>query len=384
MRLRKNKNDSFFHPFEIAFCGFSNSGKTTLISKIIKNLSREFDIGYLKHDAHKFQMDKPGKDTATMSDSGAKSVLINDEAHFANIEHSSLEQFDVMMKMSDMDFLFIEGHKFSKLPKLVLLSSQSNFDETIKLIKEGEISDVMGIITDIENAEEIFENKYPIFNRDNIDSISNFILSYFKEKMPTKINGLILTGGKSERMKEDKGALNYHGEQNQIEHSQELLSSICDEVYVSCRKDQLSEPFLKNQKTITDSFPSVGPTTGILSAQFFDPNAAWLVLACDLPYLNLETIEHLKKNRNSFKLATAFINPKRNWPEPLCTIYEPKSYQKLMKYFSVNKPCPRKVLFNSNIESLEMITLNALDNVNTPKEREEALEYINKGKADES
>jgi molybdopterin-guanine dinucleotide biosynthesis protein MobB len=380
MRLKKNKNNFFFHPFEITFSGFSNSGKTTLISKLTEKLSSQFDIGYLKHDAHKFDMDKKGKDTDIISNCGAKTVLINDQSHFAHLQKAQLEQIDVTFKMQDMDILFIEGHKLSKLPKMLFIPNDQNRSELIDLVNKSEISEILGIISD--NTDDPFEGKYPFFQRDETERIINFILDRFKNLQPTKLNGLVLTGGKSERMNQDKGSLTYHGHQNQIDFSTELLEGFCDEVYVSCRTDQSSEPFLKDHNLLFDSFPSAGPTTGILSAQYLDKTSAWLVLACDLPYLDKETIQLLIEKRNPYKLATAFMNPKRNWPEPLCTIYEPKSYQKLIQYFSINKPCPRKVLFNSNIEQLQLENTKALDNVNTTKEKQEALSFLNtkKGK----
>lgn len=374
MRLKSNSKGQFFHPFELAFCGYSNSGKTTLISKIIRKLSYQFDIGYLKHDAHRFSMDHEGKDTWVMKSNGAKSTLINDPSHYAFIEDKELEQFDIQMKIQDMDMLLIEGHKFSKLPKLILLSENENYEKMIQHIEQDEISHVLGIVS-FQN-EDPFKGKYPFFHRDNIDKITTFILDHFHRAIPTKINGLILTGGKSSRMNEDKGSLNYHGNMSQIEYSQSLLEGFCQEIYVSCREDQKNLDFLRGHQLLFDSFPSVGPTTGILSAQFKEQNCAWIVLACDLPYLDKETIFNLVKNRNPFKNATCYLNPKRKWPEPLCTIYEPKSFLKLMQYFSINKPCPRKVLFNSNIEALTLKNEMALDNVNTPQEKENALNTI--------
>ena len=59
----KSKEAYLFNPFEIAFCGYSETGKTTLITSLLKELSPQHKIGYVKHDAHKFQIDYEGKDT---------------------------------------------------------------------------------------------------------------------------------------------------------------------------------------------------------------------------------------------------------------------------------------------------------------------------------
>jgi molybdopterin-guanine dinucleotide biosynthesis protein MobB len=362
----------------MSFCGFSDSGKTTLISKLTKNLSPNFNIGFLKHDAHNFEMDKSGKDTSEISTSGAKSILINDKIHFAHINKKQLEQIDVTTNMQDMDILFVEDHISSPLPKLVFITKSEIRKEIIALINGNEISSIEGIISDDSN--DPFNGKYPFFNINSSDQIASFILNYFKSKIPSKVYGLILSGGKSERMNEDKGSLSYHNGKNQIDHTKQLLGDYCEEVYVSCRADQTSNDYLKGHKLIIDSFPSVGPTTGIISAQYENQSIAWLVVACDLPYLTKDTIENLIAKRNPFKLATAYYNREKNWPEPLCTIYEPKSYRKILQYFATNKPCPRKVLFNSNIESIELLDHRALNNINTPKEKTEVLEYISNSK----
>lgn len=374
MRLKKNKKNQFFHPFEIAFCGYSNSGKTTLISKVIEHMSSDFDIGYLKHDAHLFSMDHDGKDTQVMQKSGAKSVLINDPKHFATINHTEIQQVDIKSYMSDMDILFIEGQKFSTLPKFILISEDENYNKIIDHIDKNEITDIVAVIS--EQRVDPFDGKFPFFHRDEIQKLSSFILNYFHEKIPKKIHGLILTGGKSQRMNEDKGALQYHSGQNQIEYSKKLLSGVCEEVFVSCREDQKDLPFLQGHNLLFDNFPSTGPSTGILTAQNSNDAVSWLVLACDLPYLGKDTIIDLVNNRNPFKNATCFLNPQRKWPEPLCTIYEPKSYLKLMQYFAQNRPCPRKVLFNSNINALTLMDEMALDNVNNPSEKEQAINTI--------
>jgi len=341
MRLKKNKDDSFFHPFEIAFCGFPKSGKTTLIDKLIAKLSDELDVGFFNTEEDK---------------------------------SCDLKQIDIQIKMTDMDILFIESHHLSDFPKFVFISKDDNYDKIIDHIDKNEITEIVGVIS--EETLDPFDGKYPFFNREEINKINSFILEYFHKKIPKNIKGLILTGGKSERMEEDKGSISYHSELSQVEYTKNLLTGICSEVFISCREDQKDLPHLKDHNLLFDSFPSVGPTTGILSAQFFDPTATWIVLACDLPYLDKMTVVDLLNHRNPFKNATCFLSAKNKLPEPLCAIYEPKSYIKLMQYFSIKRPCPRKVLINSNIKSLSLMNESALDNVNTPQEKEMALAAI--------
>jgi molybdopterin-guanine dinucleotide biosynthesis protein len=71
-----------FHPYEFSFCGYSNSGKTTLITKLLEKYSAAYDVAYIKNDAHKYQMDKEGKDTWCARKAGARVVSINDKVYY--------------------------------------------------------------------------------------------------------------------------------------------------------------------------------------------------------------------------------------------------------------------------------------------------------------
>lgn len=374
MRLKKNHLNYFFHPYEISICGFSNTGKTTLVSNVVKNLSKSYRTGYLKHDAHNFSIDYPGKDTAVIREAGATDTLINDKDRHAYISDKALEQVEVTTFMQDNDILIIEGHKYSRIPKMIFLGSGETKDKTIAEIKSGEIRNIIAIITADASEENPFP-EYPAICRDDSKKITLFIETYFKELIPKKVYGLVLTGGKSQRMNKDKGGLKYFAK-DQVSHTVDLLTPFCDEVFVSCRKEQEDSEFVKSHNQLHDNFPSVGPSSGILSAMNKYPDAAWIIIACDLPYLTNETIKHLVNNRNPYKNATCFLNPTKGWPEPLCTIYEPKVYNKIIQYFGMGKPCPRKVLFNSEIVALELINKSDLDNVNTPDEFHKAKDYI--------
>ena len=143
--------------------------------------------------------------------------------------------------------------------------------------------------------------------------------------------------------------------------------------YLSCRPDQIDE-LNGNFPALPDTFTGLGPMGAILSAFREQPSTAWLVVACDLPLLDKLTLDYLIKNRNSSQIATTFRSPVNEFPEPLATIWEPKSYPILFQFLAQGYSCPRKVLINSPIELLEAPDGEALRNVNTPEE----LEQVNK------
>ena len=181
---------------------------------------------------------------------------------------------------------------------------------------------------------------------------------------------LVLAGGHSTRMQRDKAALAYAG-RTQLERAVELVERFVERVYVSVRPDQTEDPLRARFAQIVDTGEATGPIAGILAAQARFPEAAWLVLACDLPLLDGGTLEHLLRSRRPERQATAYRSSHGGHdglPEPLCAIYEPSSREALRAHVAAGHDCPRKFLIRSDTGLLDQPDPGALDNVNTPKE----------------
>jgi molybdenum cofactor guanylyltransferase len=353
------------HDFEIAFCGYSNSGKSTLISELLKKLTPQYEIGYYKHDAHRFEMDKEGKDTFVARASGASSLLINSDEQSAMLNWAEHRDFSPYQSFIDNDFVFIEGFKNSGLPKFLVLGEGEQKEKLLNDYHAGRFENIIGIVGREEQGNF---GETPYFMASDISNIAQFIVERIKSLIVKRpLYGLILTGGKSSRMGEDKGQINYHGV-SQVEHCYDLLSRVTDQCFVSCREDQLDLPHLKNCQKITDKFLGMGPMGGILTAMQEHPNARILVLAVDLPFVSFESLKTLVDGADGMKVASAFLNPIKNWAEPLFTIYEPKAYSKFLQVLSMRKSCPRKVLLNSNILLIKPEDASILDNANTKED----------------
>lgn len=359
------KTKYVFHPFEISLCGHSNSGKTTLITKLISHFSKRFDVGYIKHDAHRFEMDREGKDTYLAKASGAKQVAISSPLKSAFIFENSFNELALRQIFLDSDIVLIEGYKDSLANKILLWKGGAKDEELLAKYRANPEHQLLAIVGTQKTSPC---SEFPYFERDDLDSITKFIEDLWQNKInQRKLNGLILTGGKSSRMGTDKGALEYY-EKNQIAHLHDLLEGLVDNIFVSCRFDQTHLSYIKPFQTISDRFIDFGPTGGILSAFQEDPDAAWIVLACDMPFLSKNSILELLEKRNPFAMASCYYNGEKKWPEPLYAIYEPKAAQKLGSYLALGKPCPRKVLMNSRIELLKPVEENILKNANTPED----------------
>lgn len=186
------------------------------------------------------------------------------------------------------------------------------------------------------------------------------------------VYGLILAGGASKRMRRDKAALKIQGV-TQLDRAFELASRHLGKVFVSLRADQTSDPTRARRPMIVDSVEGEGPIVGIRSALAAHPEAAWLVLACDLPFVSDAAIDGLLRERDTGSLATAYRSAHDGLPEPLCAIWEPAAAKVLAAYQAEGGRCPRKFLIRYGAHWLKLPDPRALDNVNTPEEYSQAL-----------
>lgn len=185
--------------------------------------------------------------------------------------------------------------------------------------------------------------------------------------MMAPLHGLVLAGGSSRRMRTDKAAL-YYGSRPQLEQAFELLTPRVSLTYVSVRSEQTRERLRASYPQIVDGAAGSGPIAGIIAAQDLDPDAAWLVLACDLPHLNGATLDQLIASRDADRLATAFRSVSGGLPEPLCAIYEPASREPILAHVAAGRDCPRKFLLAHDVRLLDPIRPAALENANTPQD----------------
>lgn len=179
--------------------------------------------------------------------------------------------------------------------------------------------------------------------------------------------GLVLAGGRSRRMQRDKASLEYRGTP-QLARAMDLLRPFVQRVFVSVRADQRDEPTRAAYDTIADVTPNLGPMGGIHAALHTHPDKAWLVLACDLPFLDAKTLQYLLAHRATARLATAYRSSTDGQPEPLCAIYEPSARAVIEGSIARGQQCPRALLSQIDAELLDLPDARALDNVNTVEE----------------
>jgi molybdopterin-guanine dinucleotide biosynthesis protein A len=185
--------------------------------------------------------------------------------------------------------------------------------------------------------------------------------------MGNPLYGLVLAGGKSTRMGEDKGLISYFGLEHRI-YLAKLMAPFCEKTYISCQEDQLSEN-LDGCNPLIDLVPSKGPMSGLISAFLTHPNAAWLVIPCDLPLFSTKNITQLINERDKHGIATVFKSSNHDFPEPLIGIWEPSAFPLLEQQYKEGNYSLLNILNNNHISLLTALDPEGLTNVNTPEEK---------------
>jgi molybdopterin-guanine dinucleotide biosynthesis protein A len=149
-----------------------------------------------------------------------------------------------------------------------------------------------------------------------------------------KLFGLVVCGGKSNRMGEDKGLQQYYNEPQRY-HVYEMLEELCDEVFISCNKEQLNQVNGK-YKSIVDlpAYAGKGPVTGLLSAFEQYPGTDFLAIGCDYPFLKTEHLTEFANSIDKENIAAAFYNNKEKLYEPVLAWYSYSSKEILKDMFA--------------------------------------------------
>ncbi|MEC4889050.1 MAG: molybdopterin-guanine dinucleotide biosynthesis protein B [Nitrospira sp.] len=113
----------------VSFVGRSNSGKTTLIERVIPELVRAgYRVATVKHAGHGFDLDTEGKDSWRHKRAGASSVVVVSRgslAMFADVpEEMKVEEVRDRFLDSSYDLIIAEGWKSEGYPKIVIIREQ--------------------------------------------------------------------------------------------------------------------------------------------------------------------------------------------------------------------------------------------------------------------
>lgn len=161
----------------VSFVAKSGTGKTTLLEKVIGELTRRgFRVGAIKHDAHNFDIDYPGKDSHRMTAAGAATMLISSPEKLALVKkHDASPPIEAIIStyFGDVDIVLTEGFKKNRcLPKIEVHRKERSGT----LLCRGDENDPSLIAV---ASDEQLELDVPIFDINDFMGISGFIEERF-------------------------------------------------------------------------------------------------------------------------------------------------------------------------------------------------------------
>ena len=158
----------------IAISGVKNSGKTTLIQRILPKLEAEgLNVAVIKHDGHTFQADPVDTDTGKYIEAGAYGTAIFDDEKYKIIKCSTIDEQDLIQLFPEADVILLEGLKYSTWPKIEIIRAGNSAQPVCS-------SDtLLALVTDVPNIQ----SNVPILDVNEIDGVVKVILQYRNTKM---------------------------------------------------------------------------------------------------------------------------------------------------------------------------------------------------------
>lgn len=351
---------------EWSFIGTPCGEIKKLAFQLTQSLSKKYKVGYVDAD-HK-SADEAVADVDSAMSFGA-SMEYTDKITFHRFDaKAKLDVWHFRQQFNDVDLVLVNGNHFKAKNQVVFIDHRKEDSLRRKLdrltnveliILQKGAEDVYSFLKEeLDNVADV-----PVISIDDFEKIEQFFFQKMEKAIPM-LHGLVLAGGKSTRMGQDKGLINYHGKPQRA-YAFELMNDLCEQTFLSFREGQ---EVATDLPILRDRFKGLGPFGAMLSAFQAYPNHAWLVVACDLPLLDKKTLDFLVAKRNPSAVATAFYNPATDFPEPLITIWEPRSYPILLQFLAQGYSCPRKILINAEIELVKLEKPDVLKNVNRPEE----------------
>lgn len=151
----------------VAIVGNSDTGKTTLIEKLVPELKkRGYSVGTIKHTHHGFTMDQAGKDTYRHQAAGADTVVAVSPRRIAIVKTSTQNSLEAALPfLEDRDVILVEGFKGGRCPKIEIFRKAAGGQPVCM-----DDPHLLALVADVD-----IETPLPVFGLDDVDPIVNFI-----------------------------------------------------------------------------------------------------------------------------------------------------------------------------------------------------------------
>lgn len=155
-------------PAVIQIVGYKNTGKTTLICKLIERFAAAgLRVGTVKHDGHDFEPDVPGTDSWQHRRAGAKLTAVASDDRTAFFEERGATLDELLLRLGDADVVIVEGWKRERYAKVAMVQTEEQLDAVAGLpgivaaatwngALRPAIAEKMGVpVFDVEHAGEL-------------------------------------------------------------------------------------------------------------------------------------------------------------------------------------------------------------------------------------
>ncbi len=155
------------------FTAFSNTGKTTYIEKLISTLKgKGLRVAAVKHDAHRFEIDREGKDSWRFTQAGADMVIVASSEKCAVMENRELSFDEIVSHIHDVDIVIAEGYKHGDRPKIGIYREGSGNGLSLPP------DQLMAVVSDVP-----LEVGLPLFPLDDPEPMAEFLITDMKTRL---------------------------------------------------------------------------------------------------------------------------------------------------------------------------------------------------------
>ena len=159
-------------PCVIAVSGVKNSGKTTLIERLLPELKkRGIRVATIKHDAHLFEADRPGTDSYRHLQAGAVGAAVFDREKYQLSIYRPVDELTLIDQFPNADLILLEGFKDSAWPKIEIVR---------KDVSERMVCDPTTLLALVTDREDLFP-VCPVFGITEILPLAEFLFQYIQK-----------------------------------------------------------------------------------------------------------------------------------------------------------------------------------------------------------
>lgn len=154
----------------LSFSAKSGTGKTTYLEKLVASLKKKgLRIALIKHDAHGFELDQPGKDSYRLRKAGVDTMILSGPNQTVRMDthlsgEPSLKQ--LLASIHNADLILIEGYKFGSQPKIQLL--RKGYSET----PVGNQENTIAFVTDFS-----YQTDLPVFDLNQPQELADYLIA---------------------------------------------------------------------------------------------------------------------------------------------------------------------------------------------------------------